>query len=334
MASDHPQNHMNMSQPSSRPSTSHQHSSYNAGQKRPASFYEEQSYASTPFNDSNSWYYPSKGHDSEDDDAPTGSLMGNWRRKTLKGARWMRKGKMAAWGPGIDEWEAEDRARKRLKLLLPPEKRSPSPPTLPHLRSPSPPLTAPYPMPDSQHLNYASFVMDGAVTHSFRSHLLEDLERATNGLIEGEASMKCAFGRLWQVLSEAPDRQPHSETVVPKREIVDEETELEDERERRYARAPDLTPPAHKLFIVSYANGGPPVFEPSHFSHPEMQLETLDKSLATIRELQDDGREYVERLEEIREGLGEIKAQRDAVWKMVRTNAVKELQNMAMDAAI
>ncbi|TFY83740.1 hypothetical protein EWM64_g267 [Hericium alpestre] len=146
--------------------------------------------------------------------------------------------------------------------------------------------------------------------------------------------MKRAFGRLWQVLSEDPDRQQKDGTIIPKREVIDEDADLQDETERRVARAPDLTPPAYKLFIVSYANGGPPVFEPSHFAHPEMQLESLEKSLAAIRELQDDGREYVERLEEIREEVGDIRAQRDAVWKIVRTNAVKELQNMAMETAL
>ncbi|THH19718.1 hypothetical protein EW146_g1513 [Bondarzewia mesenterica] len=341
MASEHPQNLMSMSQPSSRPSTSHQQSMYTTGQKRPAPFFEEASYFAVPSNDNNAWYYPSLSHDSDEEDASTTATLGNWGRKTMKGARWVRKGKMAAWGPGIEDWEvcyatycdtlwilkrrldkAEDRARKRIKLLLPPEKRSPSPPTLPHLRSP-PPLTAPYPMPSSQYLNYTSFVMNKAVTLSFRSHLLEDLERATNGLIEGESTMRRAFGRLWQVLSEDPDRPRTGNAVVPKREDEDEGNAgagagAEDEA-RRIARAPDLTPPVHKLFLVSYPNSGLPVFEPSHFAHPEMQMETLEKALATVRELQDDGREYVERLEEIRERLGDVRAQRDAVWK-VRTS--------------
>jgi len=193
---------------------------------------------------------------------------------------------------------------------------------------------APYAMPTSQHLNYTSFVMDKSVTHSFRSDLLEDLERATNGLIEGEAAMKRAFGRLWQVIGEDPEQRRAGDALVPKREDEDEVADAEGEKERRLARAPDLTPQSHKLFIVPYPNGGPPVFEPSHFAPPDMQLENLEKSLATLRELQDDGREYVERLEEIREGLGEVKAQRDEVWKMVRTNAVKELQHMATDSAL
>jgi uncharacterized coiled-coil DUF342 family protein len=60
-----------------------------------------------------------------------------------------------------------------------------------------------------------------------------------------------------------------------------------------------------------------------------MQLESLEKSLATLRELQDDGREYVERLQEIREGLGEVRAQRNGIWDMVRERVVLEMQDVA-----
>jgi hypothetical protein len=213
-----------------------------------------------------------------------------------------------------------------MKLLSPPEISSPPPPRLPHLRSPSPPVSAPYPPHETQHLSYSSFVLDQAVTHSFRSHLLDDLERATSGLIEGEASMRRALGKLWQVMSEDPDHRPNDGTLKTKREDEEEEEEEGDEPERRLARAPDLTPPVHKLFLKPYTNGAMP---PSHFAHPEMQQESLEKSLACLRELQDDGREYVERLEEIREGLGGVRAQRNGVWEMVRERAVTELQDAA-----
>lgn len=188
--------------------------------------------------------------------------------------------------------------------------------------------------------------MSRAVTHSFRSPLIEDLERVTNGLIEGEGHMKRALGRLWQVMSEDPDKattatanaradQLVASGIVPKRE--DEEDEGDgmgdsavDDKEKRIARAPDLTPVTHKLFIMNeFPNGGGPMQEPSHFVHPEMQMEALVKALATLRELQDDGREYVERLEEVRELLGDVRAQRDTVWKDVRTKALSELQHMA-----
>ncbi len=144
-----------------------------------------------------------------------------------------------------DLFQADERARKRIRSLLPPENRSPSPPVLPHLRPPSPPLIAPYVTLPAQHLNYTSFVMDRGVTHSFRSPMLEDLERATNGLIEGEAGMKRAFGRLWEVLSKDPDQVNLKDAVVPKREDEGEDTNAEGENERRLARAPDLAPPTH-----------------------------------------------------------------------------------------
>jgi len=229
----------------------------------------------------------------------------------------------------------EQRARKRVKELLPPPRRSPSPPSLPHLRSPSPPLTSPYPAPITQHLNYTSFVMDKAVIHSFRSKLLDELENATNGLIEGEATMRMALGRLWQVLGENPDKQPNDASFIPKLEEDEDDVDDEqDDRERRLARAPDLIPSMHKLFLHSYnMNGGQPVFEPSHFVSAEVQLDSLEKSLATLRELQDDGREYRERLEEIRDGLGDARAQRDGIWTSIREKAIKEMEDAAIVSA-
>ncbi|KAG5352051.1 hypothetical protein C0989_004043 [Termitomyces sp. Mn162] len=232
----------------------------------------------------------------------------------------------------MDDWESEERARKRIKSLLPQERRSPSPPSLPHLeRSPSPPLVSPYPPPNVQHLSYASFVMDKAVTHSFRSNLLDELEHATNTLIEGEAVMNRAMGRLWQVMNEDPDNVSRNVSLVPKQEDGDGDTD-EDDATRRMARAPDLTPPMHKIFLLSYPSDSPPEFEPSHFYSQDRQLDTLEKSLTTLRELQDDGREYCERLQEIRDGLGDIRTQRDGIWDLVRERAVKELHEVAYNA--
>src|ERR1700731_4227925 len=86
-----------------------------------------------PFSDHPSWFYPSHGYDSSDEEINI--HRGNWGKKTMRSARWARKGKLAAWGPGIEEWEvchlisarevlrglrcqAEERARKRVKALL------------------------------------------------------------------------------------------------------------------------------------------------------------------------------------------------------------------------
>ena len=46
----------------------------------------------------------------------------------------------------------------------------------------------------------------------------------------------------------------------------------------------------------------------------------------TLRELHEDGREYVERLEEIHDGLGWVKGQKQALWTVVREHAVKEME--------
>ncbi|KAL0579786.1 hypothetical protein V5O48_002197 [Marasmius crinis-equi] len=271
-----------------------------------------------PLSDQNMWYYPSHGYDSEED-LESVSPRGNWGNKLMPEARWARNGKITTWGPGMDEWEAEERSRKRIKLLLPNRKRSPSPPTLSHLsRSPSPPLTAPYPQ-AAPHTNYSSFVMDKAVTRTFRSRLLDELEHATNGLIEGEATMKRALGRLWQVMSEDPDQ---NNPVVPKRE--DEETDAN----AQASNVPDLTPPIHKLFFV-YPSNSSVYGEQSHFTSPQHQQENLERAMAALRELQDDGREYVERLQEIREGLGDVRAHRDGIWDMVRERAIQEMQDVA-----
>lgn len=178
---------------------------------------------------------------------------------------------------------------------------------------------SPYPPPQSQHYSYTSFVLDKSVTYSFRSKLLDELEQATNSLIEGEATMRRALGRLWQAINE--DRAP---SIVTKKE--EDESADKDERPQRLVRAPDLTPPIHKLFLLSYTNGTG--LEPSHFA-PETQMESLEKSMAVLRELADDGREYVERLAEIGESIGDAKAQRNAVWNMVRERAIKELQDAA-----
>jgi len=314
----------NTSRPASRGHTATQPSPSQV-QRSPGPSFETNNII--PSVDENQWYYPSRGYGS-DEDEPLGPSRSNWGRKDQRGARWMRKGKLAAWGPGIEEWEAEDRARKRVKRMFPDdEDRSPSPPTLPHLRSPSPPLMAPYPRPTPEHYNFTSFVMDRAVTHTFRSVLLADLEGATNGLIEGETALRRALGKLWHAMS---GMDVQMEAVVPKRE--DEEDVDEGEEAQRVARAPDLTPTSHRLFVTGYNNGGGAVYDPSTFAHPDTQVEMLEKSISQLRDLEDDTREYVERLEEIRESLGDVQAQRELVWRVVRSNAVRELQAQATEA--
>lgn len=58
-----------------------------------------------PLDDYNSWYYPSHGYTSDEEHPTDIQRQGNWGRKSSKGARWIRKGKMAAWGSGLEDWE-------------------------------------------------------------------------------------------------------------------------------------------------------------------------------------------------------------------------------------
>ena len=59
---------------------------------------------SLPSNDSDAYYYPSNGYDL-DDDIPSPPFRGNWGRKMFNEAKWVRKGKMTAWGPSMEDWE-------------------------------------------------------------------------------------------------------------------------------------------------------------------------------------------------------------------------------------
>ena len=230
--------------------------------------------------------------------------------------------------------------------------RSPSPLTLPHLRESSPPLGAPYTRPSTTHGSYAAFVLDPAVAHSYRTHLLTDLQRTTDNLIQGESTLNHALGRLWKVLREEEHvaqtqdgddaRNKGSEPLLngvaddvmdtDRREEIDEGDEEMSERERRVARAPDLSKPMHKLFLTPFPNGDTHMMEPSQFGSPQMQLENMEKALATLHELQDDSREYVERLAEIRESIGDVKRQRDVLWMKTRELALEELKEIDQDA--
>lgn len=56
--------------------------------------------------------------------------------------------------------------------------------------------------------------------------------------------------------------------------------------------------------------------------------EFIEKYLAALRDLQEDAREYVERLEEIRDGLGFVRSQKQALWTVIREHAIKEMNGV------
>lgn len=315
-------------------------------------------------------YSPNLSDDGDDFDnnieLHVGVAGGNWGKKSMKGARWVRRGKAVAWGPARGEWEAEERARKRLKTLMGPP-RSPSPPALPHLREPSPPRGTSYTYSYSNgaissiHGSFSAFVLDPSVAHSYCTHLLDDLQQTTENLVQGEATLTRALGRLWKVLSEEEhtrldlegsnvlsDPRGNSGSSAKKdknggvheeaNEYVDgDEVTLEDEdgsgqdmseRERRLSRAPSLVSTVHKLFLTPLPDDGSSILEPSHIGSPEMQQDSMEKAFTTLRELGDDSREYVERLAEIRECLGDVKRQRNVIWMKTREQALEELKEI------
>jgi hypothetical protein len=60
---------------------------------------------------------------------------------------------------------------------------------------------------------------------------------------------------------------------------------------------------------------------------PQHQVDVVTRSMTAIRELQEDSKECMERLEEIREMLGRVKGLRDAVWAVMRSRAILEMEN-------
>lgn len=174
--------------------------------------------------------------------------------------------------------------------------------------------------------------------------MLTDLERATCGLIEGEAALRRAMGRLWEVLSDDSDTRAQAaenrqNTTIPKQEDIDGDDGLsprEDESVESdlQATAPEMASNLHRIFVNPHQDRFaaqmnhilPAIYEPTPIMVAQQQEETLEKGLATLRDLQEDGREYVERLEEIREGLGWVRSQKQSLWTVIRERALKEME--------
>lgn len=169
--------------------------------------------------------------------------------------------------------------------------------------------------------------------------MINDLEQATCTLIEGETQLRRAMGRLWQVLSDNADSRnkngSSNEVAITKQEDSDENENLTsdqgsniDSNQVMINHGPPY--PIHKLFlnIPPLGNGNSTHAEAVSFDQAqrwEHQEEILEKGLAVLRELQEDSREYVERLEEIREDLGLVRNQRQSVWTVVRERSLKEM---------
>jgi len=172
--------------------------------------------------------------------------------------------------------------------------------------------------------------------HSFRSEMMQDISRAIGNLIDGEAAMKRALGRLWHVLEDVPENQNRTSATTNGTVTVngdanhdsmdlsppaskENDTAVADPIANRHdGYKPELTPPIEAFFLNGHPpgpeNGRPPPFE------------VLLDGVGVLQELQDDSREYVDRLEEIREGIGSALCQRDALWSLIREKALSEMK--------
>lgn len=234
--------------------------------------------------------------------------------------------------------QMEERARKRLKRVLPQTPpSSPPTPTLPHLRAVTPPLTASYVPMATQHPNFSSFVLDPSVQHAFTSNNVVELGGTATELIEGEGALRRALGALWRALDVDGFRPPVDDRGGSRKDTPngtgngDEDDDDDSSSFRQHMRNgtsnDEELPPLHRLFITTQ-----PIMLPGGEPRPllpQNQAESLEWSLGVLRELADDGREYTERLEEIREGLAQARAVRKAVWTACREAALDEMEAAA-----
>lgn len=187
-----------------------------------------------PSMDQPAWYDPPSPASSSSSlayDEVYSDRVTNSGNKLHLNARWLRKGKMCAWGPSFDDTMRVGRSRKRLQMCLdqllpesaaeagvePPQnildveerqrerkkrKTEEKEYLLPHLASPSPPMStvdlAPMlALPRS----YVDIVTNPAMKHSLGDDSMErGLQKTAADLLEGEKGLMQAVGRLREVL--------------------------------------------------------------------------------------------------------------------------------------
>lgn len=233
-------------------------------------------------------------------------------------------------------------------------------PILPHLRSPSPPVTTPFSLAPQQHTSHTASILDPNIGASFRSNLLHSLERSASELIQSEIALTRALGRFWTAITETATRisreRRHALLEQQKQQQQEEHQhqqqrapmEVEGEENPEGTKEPSVFPPIpdHQLVELDDATTRNVILRmftlptnmrldyvaPGGTSEiisvgPGPQAELVTRSMLAIRELQEDSKECMERLEEIREMLGKVKGMRDAVWAIMRSQAIAEMEN-------
>jgi hypothetical protein len=263
-------------------------------------------------------------------------------------------------------YQVEERARKRLRAILPEFSDEPieKDAILPHLRSPSPPMMAPYAPAPSNHTSYTASIFDPNIGASFRSNLLSSLERSASELIQSEIALTRALGRFWTALTESANRmaqeQRHEIMNEYRKKAVDQRSGMDIDN---LDGVPTVNGTDEPTVNSTAAAAFPPI--PDQYLAeldscttrnvimrmftltsnmrldyttqagtqevisviPQHQVELVTRSMHAIRELQEDSKECMERLEEIREMLGKVKGLRDAVWAIMRSRAIGEMEH-------
>lgn len=218
-------------------------------------------------------------------------------------------------------------------------------------------MIAPYAPASTNFTTYTQSIFDPNIGASFRSNLLHSLERSASELIQSEIALTRALGRLWTALTEkANELAKERRHAIMEQEKLAAETrfrmELESTEGANFVNStgdPTLVPSRliypslpdsvmteldtystreviMRIFTLNRDmkfefNGQTISLQPAH------QVELVARSLAGIRELQEDSKECMERLEEIREMLGRVRGLRDAVWAVMRSRAITEMEN-------
>jgi hypothetical protein len=226
-------------------------------------------------------------------------------------------------------------------------------------------MMAPYAPAPSNHTSYTASIFDPNIGASFRSNLLSSLERSASELIQSEIALTRALGRFWTALTESANRmaqeQRHEIMNEYRKKAVDQRSGMDidnldgvpavngtDEPTVNSTAAAAAFPPIPDQYLAELDSCTTRNVIMRMFTLtsnmrldyttqagtqevisviPQHQVELVTRSMHAIRELQEDSKECMERLEEIREMLGKVKGLRDAVWAIMRSRAIGEMEH-------
>ncbi|KZP01022.1 hypothetical protein CALVIDRAFT_560305 [Calocera viscosa TUFC12733] len=281
----------------------------------------------------------------------------NWGKKLHNANRYMRKRRLGPAGIYTADFQAEERARKRVKLLLPSRSPSPaaleppgfkefhSPPASPHL-----PPTNLDPAP-----SLSSFLAAPGTRHSFDPMMLNNLSKMTRDLIKSEGEGNRSLGRLFFLLSEKAslgnlDAPLNENTEVDMGSPNDMDGIKEEPQTPAVPQFPNgISAPRNGRSPSMVIDGGPVIPQAYHdlfvtpggitlpdrrdlgeaetyFPSAAHQVAAVNQWLTQIRGVYDDLREYLRQLDRVHVGIAKAQLGRKRVWAALRTEVAKELE--------